>query len=62
MYHPADTDSDNVIDDFELLDYIDLWADGQVEDFDLLDAIDLWAAGHYYWDESEQKFKPGEKP
>ena len=21
MYHPADTDSDNVIDDFELLDY-----------------------------------------
>ncbi len=46
-YHPADTNGDHVIGDFELLDYIDLWANGQVEDFDLLDTIDLWAAGHY---------------
>lgn len=45
--HPADTDGDHVIGDFELLDYIDLWANGQVGDFDLLDTIDLWAAGHY---------------
>jgi len=45
--HPADKDGDYVIDDFELLDHIDLWADGQVGDFDLLDTIDLWAAGHY---------------
>jgi len=45
--HPADKDGDYVIDDFELLDYIDLWADGQVGDFELLDTIDLWAAGHY---------------
>jgi hypothetical protein len=45
--HPADTDSDHVIGDFELLDYIDKWAQGQVGDFDLLDCIDMWAAGHY---------------
>jgi hypothetical protein len=61
-YHPADTDSDYVIGDFELLGYNDLWAQGQVGDFEHLDTIDLWAAGHYYWDESEQKFKPGEEP
>ena len=48
-----------MIDDFELLDYIDLWAANQVDDFDLLDCIDLWAAGHYYWDASESTFKPG---
>ncbi|MCP4451586.1 MAG: hypothetical protein GY809_09010, partial [Planctomycetes bacterium] len=45
--HPADSDGDFVIGDFELLDYIDQWAQGQVGDFDLLDCIDLWAAGHY---------------
>ncbi|MCK4784943.1 MAG: hypothetical protein KAV87_14420 [Desulfobacteraceae bacterium] len=45
--HPADKNDDYVVDDFELLDYIDLWADGQVGDFDLLDTIDLWAEGHY---------------
>jgi hypothetical protein len=61
-YHPADLNNDYVIGDFELLDYIDLWAQGQVGDFDLLDAIDLWAAGHYYWDPVEEKFKPGEEP
>ena len=61
-YHPADKDSDYVIGDFELLDYIDLWKGGQVDDFELLDTIGLWKAGHYYWDESEQKFKPGEQP
>jgi len=59
--HPADIDCDNVIDDFELLDYIDLWAKGLVDDFDLLDAIDLWAAGHYYCDEFGN-YKPGIKP
>jgi hypothetical protein len=62
MHHPADLNNDYVIGDFELLDYIDLWAQGQVGDFELLDTIDLWAAGHYYWDESEQKFMPGEQP
>ncbi len=57
--HPADTGSDDVIGDFELLDYIDQWAAGHVGDFDLLDTIDLWAAGHYYWDTASSKFKPG---
>jgi len=61
-YHPADTDSDYVIGDFELLDYITLWKEGLVGDFELLDTISLWKAGYYYWDESEQKFMPGEKP
>ncbi|MCK4828012.1 PASTA domain-containing protein, partial [bacterium] len=62
IYHPADLNNDYVIGDFELLDYIALFAQGQVGDFELLDTIDLWAAGHYYWDEYEQNFKPGEKP
>jgi hypothetical protein len=57
--HPADTDCDGVIGDFELLDYIDRWVAGEVGDFVLLDAIDLWVAGRYYWDEQEQKWKPG---
>ena len=61
-YHPADTNNDYVISDFELLGYIDLWAQGQVGDFELLDTIDLWAAGHYYWDPVDEKFKPGEEP
>jgi photosystem II stability/assembly factor-like uncharacterized protein len=61
-YHSADTNRDYIINDFELLDYIDLWAQGQVGDFDLLDTIDLWAAGHYYWDPVDEKFKPGEEP
>ena len=60
--HPADSDGDHVVGDFELLDYIDDWAAGQVGDFELLDAIDMWALGHYYWDENEQKFKPGYHP
>ena len=46
-YHPADINEDRVIGDFELLGYIDKWAQGQVEDFALLETIDLWAAGHY---------------
>lgn len=41
----GDTDGDNIISDFELLDYIDLWAQGLVSDSDLLDAIDNWARG-----------------
>ena len=45
--HPADTNGDHVIGDFELLEYIDKWASGLVEDFDLLDTIDIWAAGQY---------------
>jgi len=60
--HPADKNSDYIIDGFELLDYINLWKQGLVGDFELLDTIALWAAGHYYWDESEQKFMPGIKP
>ena len=40
-HHASDTSQDWVIDDFELLDYIDLWAANQVDDFDLLDCIDL---------------------
>lgn len=60
--HLADTGGDYMVGDFELLDYIDQWANGQVDDFDLLDTIDLWAAGHYYWDVTAQKFKPGAQP
>lgn len=36
---------DGKVGDFELLDYIDLWAKGLVGDFDLLEAIDNWAHG-----------------
>jgi hypothetical protein len=62
QYVPCDRNEDGIVGDFELLDHIDRWAQGQVGDFELLDCIDLWAAGHYYWDESEGKFKPGEQP
>jgi hypothetical protein len=60
--HPADVNHDQVVGDFELLDYIDRWVGGQVGDFELLDTIDLWIAGHYYWDEGEGKFQPGQPP
>lgn len=38
-----DRNGDGMVDDFELLDYIDLWIRGDVDDFALLDAIDSWA-------------------
>jgi len=60
--HPADKNSDYVISMLEILAYIDRWAIGEVSMLEVLEAIDLWAAGQYYWDESEQKFKPGEPP
>lgn len=43
VVHPADTNEDGKISDFELLAYIDKWAQGLVNDFDLLEAIDIWA-------------------
>ena len=58
-YHAADADQDQVVGDFELLNYIDRWVAREVGDFELLDCIDLWAARHYYWDSTEGKFKPG---
>jgi hypothetical protein len=61
-YHPADPDYDYVISMLEILGYIDQWAVGDVSMLEVLEGIDLWAAGSYYWDESEQKFKPGEQP
>ena len=39
----GDLDCDGVVDDFDLLAYVDLWVDGQVSDFDLLEAVDNWA-------------------
>lgn len=36
---------DGIVDDFELLEYIKLWAKGKVNDFDLLEAIKNWAQG-----------------
>ena len=60
--HAADANGDCVIDDFELLDYIDLWASGQVGDFELLDTIDLWAAGCYCWDPVPEEFTPCGQP
>ncbi|MCH7920998.1 MAG: hypothetical protein IIC50_23870, partial [Planctomycetes bacterium] len=59
-YHESDTNEDQVISDFELVHCLIQWASGQVGDFELLDAIDLWAAEHYFWDEGEGKFKPGQ--
>jgi len=41
----GDSNCDGTVSDFELLDYIDRWAQGLVEDFDLLEAIDNWAGG-----------------
>jgi hypothetical protein len=37
-----DSNGDGIIQDSELLDYIDYWANGLVKDFALLDTIDLW--------------------
>jgi len=62
IYHPADTDPDYVISMLEILGYQDQWALGNITMLEVLEAINLWSAGHYYWDESEQKFKPGEQP
>ncbi len=39
----GDADNDGLVDDFELLNYIDNWAKGIVSDFDVLDSIDAWA-------------------
>ena len=60
VLHPADSSSNWSIEDFELLDYIDLWAGGSVGDFELLDCIDLWAAGSYQWDTEEEEWVPGQ--
>ena len=62
LYHPADTDSDNVISMLEILAYIDEWAKGNVTMLEVLEAIDLWAAGSYYWDPADGKLKPGVIP
>ncbi len=43
--YKADKNDDGKIDDFELLDYINLWVQGRVDDFSLLIAIDKWAKG-----------------
>jgi len=39
----ADENGDGIISDFELLHYINSWANGTVSDFELLNAIDQWA-------------------
>ena len=39
----ADIDLNAIVDDLELLDYIDLWAEGDISDSELLNAIDAWA-------------------
>ncbi len=41
---PGDTNGDNKIGDFELLDFIGRWSSGEVNDFDLLAAIDVWSS------------------
>ncbi len=41
----GDKDCNGLVDDFELLDYINQWAKGIVGDFDLLEAINNWAKG-----------------
>ncbi len=61
IYHPADLNNDYVISMLEILEYDDQWAVGNVTMLEVLEAMDLWAAGHYYWDEHEQQFKPGEQ-
>jgi len=40
----GDSDLDGTVDDFEVLDSIDMWAKGIINDFDLLDVIDNWVA------------------
>ena len=62
IYHPADKNSDEVIGISEIVSYINKWAVGEVSISDVVKGINLWAAGHYYWDPSDQKFKPGTKP
>jgi len=39
----ADINLNAIVDDLELLDYIDLWAAGDVSGSELLNAIDAWA-------------------
>lgn len=41
---PGDKDGDNKVGDFELLDFIEDWAQGGADDFALLSAIDVWAS------------------
>jgi inosine-uridine nucleoside N-ribohydrolase len=61
-FHPADTNSDWVISISEIISCINKWAAGEISISDVVKGINLWAAGHYYWDSSEQKFKPGTQP
>ncbi len=41
----GDKDCDDRVDDFEILDYIDLWSRDFISDFDLLEALENWARG-----------------
>ncbi len=41
----GDKDCNSIVDDFELLDYIDKWAKNLAGDFDLLEALENWARG-----------------
>lgn len=54
--HPADVDGNYILDDFEILKYVDEWNHGRVDDFDLLNAIDLWHEGGYSWDKESDTF------
>ncbi len=58
-YNQYDTDENNEIGDFELLNAIDDWASGLLGDFELLDLIDFWAAGCYHWDALSGSHKAG---
>lgn len=39
----GDENCNGIVDDFELLGYINIWAEGLVGDFDLLEVINTWA-------------------
>lgn len=41
----GDANCDDEVSDFEILDYVNKWANGEVSDFDLLEAIENWAKG-----------------
>ncbi|MDD8045110.1 MAG: VWA domain-containing protein, partial [Verrucomicrobiota bacterium] len=47
--HITDKDGNGVIDDFEVLEVVDLWNGGEFNDFGLLEAIEFWRAGGYEW-------------
>ena len=55
-YFQYDVNADSRLDDFELLNAIEVWHSGWLDDIGVLKVIDLWRAGGYHWDADQSAF------